>query len=121
MEKPTIMLDTQDGKHKLKFDRGSVIGTDYDEFEVTIPIICDKCNNKIFHTDNLTVSESNPREMGAETYYVNNMDDIFCNKCNSSIHVQVEISEYAHNFLFFAYEIENCEFSHVFDIEKLPS
>ena len=119
MVEPSIMLDTQDGKHKLIFNKSVVVGTDFDEYKITIPIICDKCDFRIFQNDNLIITEVNERNMGNEIYRTNNMDDIYCPKCKASIHIKVEISEYANNLMFHDYEIENCQFSDTYNIQKL--
>lgn len=119
MQKPSVILNTFDGKHKLTFGESTFVGTDNLDSEVIIPIICDNCEFRIFHKDKLVTTETHERQMGSEMYHVNDVNDFECPRCKSTIHIMVKITEYAHSFMFHDYENENCEFSHAYDLEKL--
>jgi len=119
VEKPSIIINTNDGKYKIRFEESIVIGADNYDFEVSIPIICDKCETRILHNDELESFDSHKKEMGSEILWHNYNTEIYCPKCDSLITVEVEISSYAYGFEFYDYNIKNCAFSHVFDLEKL--
>ena len=119
MPNPSIILNTKDGIHKITLNEPITIGTDFHEFGVVIPIICDTCKRRIYYDDELEQTESHEREMGSEIYWINSTSDIYCPRCDSPIHVQVEIHEYANHFDFHDCENQNCSFSHVYDLETL--
>ena len=117
--KESVVINTVGEKYKLPFEESVVIGTDDDTSEVIIPIICDKCEHRIFHKDKLVTTETHKRQMGNEMFHANCNTDFDCPRCKSQIHIVVEISEYAYNFMFFNFENENCKFSHVYDLKTL--
>jgi len=119
VEDYSIILSTNDGKHKLKFEESIVIGADNSDFEVSIPVICNNCKSRILHNDNLVTFDTQERQMGYEKLMHNDITDFYCPKCDSLLTVEVEISSYAYSFSFYDYKIENCIFSNVFDLEKL--
>lgn len=119
MGTPSIMINVEGCQHKLKLGKSIVLGYENDEFDVVIPITCVKCNKKIIHDDILESFDMIEKEDGIDTLMHNPSNEFNCPNCNSLITLEVDISLYLNNFEFYTYNIENCVFSHVFELGKL--
>lgn len=119
MTEPIIVVNTENGKKKLHYNKKIVVGNDSEKYSVIIPIICNSCEKRIYYEDELEQFDSHERQMGMEIYLNNSESDFYCHRCDAAIHVLVEIHEYAGEFDFYNSQNQNCDFSHVFDLQEL--
>ena len=78
---------------------------------ILAPCICTKCEtpNILFGLDGSQVVEVDPREMGAESFFIY---EVFaeCDNCKSELYTKFHFNEYANSITFVeAEERDNCE------------